>query len=388
MRKKSKGAITLAILLMSMYLNVENVISLMLVEIQRDFPALSLMTIQKIPSNVNLIETVAMLWVGWLTSKINKRKIIIIFQGGTVLGAMMGYFFGSSFGMLYFSFLVLGVSCGIIGTIARSATVELFSQEEMPKIMALSQIANTLGTSFLQILGGYLITISWRAGFLSFLIGLLSMFSAVFLLPDGPLEVRGQKGKNANRPKIWTKHLVHDIVLTVLVLSISSAYTTNITFLVDERGLGDTVIAGYLSSVRTIAMFFAALALPWIVKVTKKQIITVSGGWMLAGYLIVAYSRNIWGIAVGSLIAGFGMGTFTPAIFLHVAKHVQQNTNAMSHAWVSLAGTLGLYLYPYLILAPSMLLGETSTNRLQVAMIWLVLLMIGEILFEAKEKEY
>lgn len=385
---KSSAGIVLAIVCLSMYLNIENVLSLMLYDMTVAFPDVSAFTIQKLPANMYLIEAVTSLGIGWLASKMSKRKMIIIFQGGTVLGALIGYFFGSSFSMVYFSLFILSISCAVTSTIARSVVVESFASKDVPKMISVSQISNSLGTALLQILGGHLIAISWRTGYLAFLTGLFSLFSALFLLPEGPLEKREKSGETGMKSKIWTKHLIHDVVLTLLFLCINSTYTTYITFLVTERGFGNAVAAGYLSGVKTGFTFLAACVLPFTVKQLKKHIISASMLLILIGYGMVAAASNIWFVLIGAALSGFGIGTFTPAIFTHIAKHVTPETNSSSHAMIAVAGTLGNYLYPYLITLPSLALGESSTYKFVIAMIWCALVLAGEILFQRKEKEY
>lgn len=373
-------------MVLCMYLNIENVIPIMFSNMSQAFPNASLISIQQIPSVMYLVESAACFAGGWFVSKLSKRRIIIIFQAGTVAGGLFAYFFGTTVAMLYLSAFIIGFSASLVSVISRSIVVENFTGDDVPKVIGASQIANSLGTMMLQMLTGYLAVIHWKMGYLTFLFGLVSLFSAVFLLPEGPLETR--EPKTGQRAKIWTRHLIHDIVLTCVFLLVNMTYTSNISYLVTERNLGDSVVTGYLSSLRTAFVFLAAIFLPAVLKAVKKYCLTFSLLCVIAGYLLVTVSPNVWMVAAGTALAGFGQGIFTPAIFAHIARHVNQSTNSISHAMIQAAGNAGIYLYPYVITVPSLLLGTAAVYRFAVALPLAIVLLIAETIYQHYQTEY
>ncbi len=382
---KHKSGIVIAILIMCMYLNIENVISIMLSDISDAFSGESLIRVQQIPSVIYFVEMIAGLFGGWFASKLSKRKIVILFQSGTVIGGMFAYFFGTSVAMLYVSAVIIGVSASIVSIISRAIVVENFSGNDVPKMIAASQIVNSLGLIMLQLMAGYLVKSYWRNGYLTYLFGIASILSAIFLLPEGPKERPAKTEKT--KEHIWTVHLVHDVILTLAFLLINMTYGSNISYLIREKGLGDSVMTGYLSALSTAFVLIAAIVLPRTIKWAKNYCLSFSIAITVIGYIAIIVSPNIWFILLGSACTGFGQGTFTPCIFAHIAKHVTPGTNSSSHAFIQIAGNTGIYMYPYVITLPALLLGDKAVFRFAVAIPLALLLLAVETVYAHRHRD-
>lgn len=369
-----------------MYLNIENIVSQMLADMSAAFPNASLVEVQKVYSLIFLVEMITNFGVAWLVSKLSKRKIIILFQAGTVIGGLIGYFWGTKLATLYLSSIIIGISAAIIGTMSKAVVPENFTTQEAPRVIAISQIATSLGSVMLYTGSGYLMVRTWRNGYLAFLFGLVSLFAALFLLPEGPVEIR-VKDENGKKPKIWTKDLVHDVVITAVFFIIFITYSSNLSYLVAEKGFGNSVMVGYLSSVLTAFTFVAAVIFTKSLKLTKKYILVISCHFVLLGFGLITISRNIWWVVIGTAFVGLGQGTFTPAVFTHVSRYVKQNTNSVSYAMINAAGSCGYYLAPYIITIPSALFGAMAVNRFEWAIVLMALMILGEFIFQKKQQE-
>lgn len=386
MKKKTKLQILISILVLCMYLNIENNVSLMLSGIQQAFPSASLIQVQQVYSLIFLIETFTNFIVGWFASKLSKRKIIMLFQGGTVLGGLIAYFFGKSIAILYVSSVIIGFSAAIISTISKAIVMENFDESETPKVFALQQISQSLGTMMLQVWGGYMVAKQWNNGYLTFLFGLVSLFAAVFMLPEGPVEHEAKE--NGVKEKLWTKYLVHDVAITGLFLMVFMTYNSNLSFLVAEKGFGGSAVTGYLAATLTAFNFVAALLLPKTIKLLCKWIFLASGLCLIVGFSIIMLAPSAFWVLIGAMITGFAQGTFTPSVFVHLSKHITPDTNTASNAMVQAAGNVGLYIYPYVITAPSTLIGSGVSARFAVAIILLCVICVGEFVFMKKQKDF
>ncbi len=386
MKKGKKLQILVSILVLCMYLNIENNVSLMLSGIAEAFPNASVIQVQKVYSLIFLVETFTNFIVGWFASKLSKRKIVMLFQGGTVLGGLLAYFFGKTIAMLYVSSVVIGFSAAIISTISKAIVMENFDEEETPKVFAAQQISQSLGTMMLQIWGGYMIVKEWRNGYLTFLFGLVSLFAAVFMLPEGPVENMAKE--EGAKSKLWTKYLIHDVAITGLFLMVFMTYNSNLSFLVAEKGFGNSTVTGYLAAVVTALNFIAAILLSRTLKVLGKWVFLASGLCLIVGFTIIMLAQNAIWVLVGAVITGFAQGTFTPSVFVHLSKHITPNTNTASNAMVQAAGNVGLYIYPYVITAPSALIGNGVSSRFLVAIILLAVICVGEFVFMKNQKDF
>lgn len=376
MKMKGKSHVLISILALSMYLNIEYVVSLFLADISADFPSASVISVQNVYSVIFLVELLTQLSVSWFTARLSKRKIVICFQGFTIAGGLIAWAFGTSMAMLYLSSVMIGFAAAIISTISKSLILENFTGEDVPKVLAAQQIAQAIGTIVLQLVAGWLAVRSWRLGYLTFLFGLASLLSGIFLLPEGPVENHAAQPKQ-NRPKLWNRHLLHDVLVTGLFGVIFCAYNYNISYLVVEKELGNTAVTGTLASVLTASAFVAALVFPTVERKTGKYLVLSAFGCVFFGYIMIALSSELWFIVVGICLVGFGQGLFSPAIYINVSKYAKALTASV--AMVNMGAAIGMYLYPYMITAPATLFGDSAATRFLFAAACFIPIMLYEL---------
>lgn len=384
-KSKSKTGIFLSIMVLSMYLNIENMVSLLLSGISEAFPNASLVQIQNIYSYIMLVELFTNFIVGYIASKLSKRKIIIYFQGLTVLGGLIAFFFGKSLAMLYFSSVMIGFSAAIVSTISKSIITENYpDSHEAAKVFGAQQMAQSIGTMMLQVLVGYLAIKGWKWGYLSFLFGLVSLFSGLFLLPEGPKETIS-KEKNTSKAKLWTPQLIHDVAVTTLYIMLFVVYNYNISYLVGEKNFGNVAIAGYLSALWTGVLFIAAMMLPKVYKKMGKYTIAFCIASLAMGFGVIAYSENIWLTVIAIIVSAFAQGIFSPTMYLNVSEFASKEVVTSSMAMINAGASLGVYLVPYLVTAPSVIIGTTAQARFITAAIELCILFIAETIYVKKK---
>lgn len=382
MKKNTKVGIFISIMVLSMYLNIENMVPLLLADMQKTFPNASVVSIQNVYSTIMIVELFTNLTVGWFASKLSKRQIVIMFQGGTVLGGLIAFFFGKSLAVLYTSSVIIGFSAAIISTISKSIITENYTDtNEAAKVMGAQQMIQAIGTILLNLLTGVLALHGWRYGYLSFLFGFISLLSGIFLLPDGPKEQR-KVLSDGRKVKMWNKHLIHNVIVTLVFVMLHMTYSYNISYLVEENGFGNVAVASYLSSIQQIMLFIAAILLSKVVAKLKKWTLSVCFGLETLGFAIIAFSNNIWLTIFGIIISSFAQGVFAPKVYLDVARQSDSSVVTASMAMVNAGASLGVYLVPYLITAPSVIFGNGANARFITAMIGLVVLFVVEIIYQ------
>lgn len=367
-------------MLLAMYLTIENVMSLFLTGMAQDFPNASIVTIQQVISIVMLVELFVQFTLGWLASKLSKRKIVIIFQGGTVLGGLIAYFWGKTIGILFISSIMIGISAGTISTIAKSIVTENFSPEEVPKIIGYQQIAQSVGSIILNLVAGRLAALHWRTGYLTFLFGLLSLLAGIFLLPEGQVEIR-QKDAAGNKQKIWTKNLVHEVLTTLFFVCFTYGYYYNIGFLIQEKSLGTAAVTGRISAIFMAAQLVGALLLPKYIKKTGNFTLVSVYILAISGFVCMALSDSVLGIIAGVIIFGFGQGVFTPYVYSSASVHSAPNVITSSLAMVNIGASAGMYLFPYIVTWPMQFIANTASARFIATGVLIGLLAIYELLY-------
>ncbi len=383
MKKKTKVGIFISIMVLSMYLNIENMVPLLLADMTKSFPNASVVQIQNVYSLIMLVELFTNLTVGYFASKLSKRRIVILFQGGTVLGGLIAFFFGRTLAMLYVSSVVIGFSAAIISTVSKSIITENYTDsDEAAKVMGAQQMIQSIGTILLNLLTGVLALHSWRYGYLSFLFGFVSLLSGILLLPEGPKEERKISVYGDKKVKIWNKYLIHNVVVTLLFIMFYMTYSFNISYLVEEKGFGNVAVASYLSAIWQVVLFISAICLSKVIKKLDRWTLSVCFAMEAVGFGIIAFSDDIWISVFGIIIAAFAQGIFSPKVYLDVAKQSDSSVITASMAMVNAGASLGVYLVPYLITAPSAMISSDASARLITAMIGLIVLFIAEIIYQ------
>lgn len=381
---KKKKSIVAILMLICMYLNIEDMVSLMLADFAVMLPNAGAVEIQKIYSLIFFVEIFANIGAGWLAGKLSKRKIVIIFQLGTVAGGMFAYFCGTTLLRLYFSSVVIGISAAVISTVSKSMMKDYFTSEGIPKVVVLQEIATNAGTLLLSLAGGYLCSKFMRGAYLIYLVGVPSLVMAIFLLPEGKAEKR-EKGKNV---KIFTPSLIHDVVLTCLFLMIFIGFQTELSFAVAEKNLGGASFAGVLMALSTAVQVVTTAFNNAVLKLTGKNWAVFSMVIMIFAFICLIFADSIFLFGAGAMLSGVSLGIFSPTMYAHVTINSDSSVNTVSCGMMQTGGCLGIYLYPYLVTAPALLISSKTWARFSVSVVYLVIFAVCESLYQRKNQLY
>lgn len=142
--KPSELKILISILLFSATLSIEEILTLVLNGIAVEWPEVSISAIQMVYSFMVLVEMLTAFFLGFIVSKMSKRKIIIVFNIIATLGGLFAFFFGFNIYMLYISSAVIGFACSVLSTINKSMVSELYTEDKRAKLYGLQLISTDL----------------------------------------------------------------------------------------------------------------------------------------------------------------------------------------------------------------------------------------------------
>ncbi|MPN37950.1 hypothetical protein SDC9_185471 [bioreactor metagenome] len=111
-----------------------------------------------------------------------------------------------------------------------------------------------------------------------------------------------------------------------------------------ELDIGDASIAGLSQSVLTIGSFIGGLFMAFVYKRLKSFINFFCWVLVLAGTSIILLTGNLPLIYLGSLIFGFGYGTFFPWLFAKGAMIAAPGTETKSLSYINAVYYLGMFL--------------------------------------------
>lgn len=237
-------AVIFTILVSASLLYTNGIVSPALATIGQAFPGKSADTVQLIYSIPKMMLFVFALLSGYVASRLSIKKCMLlgcVFQALGTLPAWIG-----GFGFLLFSRVLFGIGYGLFFPMVSATIADLFSGNKRAAMMGIKSAVGSVFSIAMQMLSGYLVTRNWRLVFLEFLTAVPVFFLVLLFLPDtGPKE-----GRNAGynlRQQSGSMWLV--LIFSMLVMLFLNAFMIDISYVVEERGMGTAKQAGVILSV-------------------------------------------------------------------------------------------------------------------------------------------
>ena len=304
MDKDRKLLFKAAIITMSFVQTGSSGIAPVLSQIGEAFPQASPARIQFLMTFPAIFSLVFTMISAFLSDVIPKKKLAL--AGLTTVGAggILAFLFHGSLGILFLWAAVIGIGIGMVAPVAPALINESFTNGEKNTMLGLQSSSATLGGMLMSFIGGYLALAGWRFGYLVYLVGVPGLIITLFGVPKDKRSSSVssepvQRGRF--RLVVWK-----EIILTILLLMVFSAFPANISMLVAERSLGDTSVSGLLTTVFMLGGLVSGVLYGKIAAVLKRYTSVAAALIMGAGALIVALSYNVPAIAFACFIGGFG----------------------------------------------------------------------------------
>jgi predicted MFS family arabinose efflux permease len=315
----------------------------------------AIQTLQTIP---NLSLMVASILVGWLATKISKKKLVL---GGLLLVAFIGSspFIVNSFSFIMTSRLLAGFGFGIISPLNVAIISEFSQGRERASMMGLQVSGMGIGAICTNIVGGMLGKIGYQQFFLIHLISIITFLIVLTQLPDTGVAVSGGTKKLKLNKKVY--ELSFTSFFNALFLT---AFGTNIGLHIAENLHGDTVITGFATAVNAgctllVGMNFSKISSSLKQYTLPLAILTSSLGYLL---LILLPTSRV-GILVASACCGVSISCFMAESSYRISTSVNQVAIAIASGFFALFGGIGGLISPIVLNGTSKLaFGSVSTT--------------------------
>jgi MFS family permease len=259
----------------------------------------------------------------------------------------------------------LGVGAGMIIPLSKGLIAIYFSGEQRQRQLGISSGVTNTSLVLATIITGELADIDWHWAFLVYMFSLVSLVLVFTLKPN-----RGPQLPNEtlNRIKSETPTPIpHDSIrestqataqsthfripwalmwfyftLCVMVLAIP----IELSLFLEQLKIGTSADSGTL-----IAAFFLAITIPgftlsYFIKWWGKWINIISTLMIVVGIGIFLLSHNLWALAVGAVISGFGYGIMQPMVYEKAVRGVSKHRATYSLSWVMTMNYLSIIFYP------------------------------------------
>ncbi|WP_231293290.1 MULTISPECIES: MFS transporter [unclassified Sporosarcina] len=207
----------------------------------------------------------------YLTSRISKRTIVLIGLTIYVL-AGVGAQFTNTIGMLLAFRFILGAGVGLVMPLAITLISDYFKGREQVKMMGYNSAFSNFGGILTMMLAGYLATISWKAPFNVYLMGIVIMMLVFLFLPkDKPVQ------RDSNAPKSKLPFAVFGFALASGgIMLVYYSVATNMALYLEQSAIGGSGLAGMVISFTTVGGMITSLTLIQLQDVLKTYIIPVT----------------------------------------------------------------------------------------------------------------
>ncbi len=338
--RKAKVGIFTASLCQMCYLVPSSLLS----AIAKSFPDVSPSVIQMLITLPSLVSIAVALLVGQLSHLLWKKHVIIASTASILLGGMLQALFPHSLAVLMLGCCLLGIGLGGLLTDVSALITDCFTGKECSTVLGIQSAFISGGGALLTFLGGQLGKSDWKNCFWAYGLVAVYLVIEILFLPKGRLSEKPRKAaaSGAKLPQqMWVASVTGFLFFLFLTV-----YNTNISMLVDARGLGDASIAATVYNVAGMLLGFFVGALT--AKLHKK-IMGMAVALGAVGLLITFLSRNLILTCIGGACAGASFAIFMPSGNFFSSEAAHPDVKAKAISVYSAVSNIGIAVSPILV---------------------------------------
>ena len=382
MLKNKKVAVSIFLIAFAFGLNIVG-ISPVLAVINTKYQSYGTSAIQLLQTIPYLLLMVGSLMIGWLTTKITKKKIALI---GLAIIGICGVlpFFSESFAVLVISRVLIGFGFGITSPMNTAIAAEMIPEEDRAAYMGLHVVGMGIGTMVGSMLGGVLAGISYKNYYLIYLVPFIAMVGVQLLLAETP----AVKTEKAVGMKMNSTVYIISFASFVHTLFIN-AYSTNIGIYIADHISDNASLAGMVTAVNAA---FALLTGMFFSKISAKlKSFTLPFSILIAavGYGLVLTVNGMAGVLIVSALCGVSLSCFMAIGSYLISISVEPEAVAKASGVFAVIGGIGGLIAPiFMGNAAKLVLGEnTASNQFIIAFFGMLIFgVIASFVFLRKKK--
>lgn len=317
--------------------------------IMAEYPEAGASAVQMLASLPSLMALVSALIVARIANRTSRKMLSLAGVALVAVGGLLPYFIPAGLGFMLACSALLGLGVGFITNLTQLLFTEFLPPEERQRAMAQNTAFVSIGAIFMTTAGGQLAMGGWRNNYLVYLSALAIFFAALVLIPnDRPEEASAEGGQAKDRDQMAKASYVV-LILGVLFQIAYNAFPNNIAMYLSDAGLGDSAVAGLVSSVSLLGGLVAGLVLGKILPYFQKQSFAAAFAMVGISLLGLALVQNLVLVYVFSFFAGASLSVFfSQAPFvLSVINKPQMIAQAI--AFYSIGTSLGGFLSPVVL---------------------------------------
>jgi len=292
-----------------------------------------------------------------LCSKLGAKTLVLIglvfyVAGGCLAGAFSNIF------LVLITRAFVGIGVGLIMPLSTGLLAYYFAPGEQEKLMGYSSAMNQLGGVIATLLSGLLANITWRASFLVYLLGLISIVFCLLFLPND--HIGGERHGNTsaqNTADVLKENWVY-VLNMLLLMIIFFIYPTNFAIETIKEGIIPQQYIAVIMAGMDFVAFFGGMLFVRIKVFCGKQTKFVAPVLFLIGYILMAIIGGWVGILAGSICIGFANGAGIPFLMSTVSMRAGRDAATTVMPLMSASLYLAQFICPFLLSMVTLFLGN------------------------------
>ncbi len=252
---------------------------------------------------------------------------------------------------------LVGMGVGIIMPLSTGLLSFYYPPEKLDGLMGLSSAMNQMGGVVATILAGLLANLSWRASFLVYLMGLLSIVLCLLFLPND--SIAPPKGESASRGTVFRTYFRY-ILAMFLLMSSFFLYPANFALETTAEGLIPQGAIALIMAMMDFIAFLGGLLFVQCKVLLGGKMKYLAPALFLAGYLLLALVGGWFGTLAGSVCVGFANGVGIPYLISQASVRAGRTAASTVMPLLSAALYLAQFLSPILMGAVRGAFGDVS----------------------------
>ncbi|MBE6112315.1 MAG: MFS transporter [Peptococcaceae bacterium] len=277
--------------------------------------------------------------------------LIFYVFGGCLAGAFSNIF------LVLLTRAFVGIGVGIIMPLSTGLLAYYFAPGEQEQLMGYSSAMNQMGGVIATLLSGLLAGISWRASFLVYLMGLISMVLCLIFLPNDNIG-GGEEQESSMKTSDVLKQNYRYVGAMFLLMTTFFVYPTNFAMETVKEGLIPQQYIAVIMAGMDFVAFFGGMLFVKVKSTFGRNTRFVAPLQFLIGYMLLAIVGGWPGVLAGSVCIGFANGAGIPYIISEASMRVGRSAAVTVMPLISAALYLAQFLCPFFVSMATVLAGS------------------------------
>ena len=338
--------------------------------ITHTFPGVSALAVQLATTFLNLVLVITAVFAGPISARLGRRTMTVVGMVLYVLVGIMGRFCSVGLWAVYLWSGLLGLGTGLFVPAISSLMLICYSPEEQQAVSGVESAAVNFGGMVLSILSGALAAGFWSNAYLCFVFAVIPMVLSLLFMPDRSREKNLQppSAEKGDVPKGLPKEVWLGALQTFIFGILYFTFSTNISFLLGEKGYDATSLAGLVTGAFMLGGVVCGLLFKWFAGVFRRFTPTAAYLLLAISYFALTFSHNTAAILLCSFVGGGSLSFIFPYLLITAGGTASAEANvAASSMIVCVAPNFGSFLSPVILTNLTNIFSNWADSRFLLA---------------------